>query len=103
MNPTDNLQRSADDIMDHVVGVVETAKRRAAETADEIGGATRRTIHDAQGATEEAWTDAASRAKHLRAQVVVYLREQPLNTVIVAVATGFLLSLVLLFFRRILK
>ena len=78
---------------------IESAKTRAAETAVEIGRATRKTIHDAQGATEEAWTDAASKAKNLRSRVVVYLRKQPINKMIIAFAAGFLLSVLLLFFR----
>ena len=99
MTATNNLQRAAEDAKDQVVAAIENAKTRAAATADEIGRATRKTIHDAQGATEEAWTDAASRAKNLRSQVVVYLRKQPINAIIIAVAAGFLVSLLLLFFR----
>jgi ElaB/YqjD/DUF883 family membrane-anchored ribosome-binding protein len=96
---TNNLQRAAEDAKDQVVAAIENAKTQAAATADEIGRATRKTIHDAQGATDEAWTEATSRARNLRSQVVVYVRKQPVNTVIIAVAAGFLLSLLLLFFR----
>jgi ElaB/YqjD/DUF883 family membrane-anchored ribosome-binding protein len=56
-------------------------------------------MHTAQGATQEAWSDAASSAKVLRSRVESYLQEQPLHTIALALATGFLLSLVLLFFR----
>jgi ElaB/YqjD/DUF883 family membrane-anchored ribosome-binding protein len=96
---TNNLQRAAEDAKDQVVAAIENAKTQAAATADEIGRATRKTIHDAQGATDDAWTEATSRARNLRSQVVVYVRKQPVNTVIIAVAAGFLLSLLLLFFR----
>ena len=99
MSTTNNLQRAAEEVQNQVVTAIESAKTRAAETADEIGRATRKTIHDAQGATEEAWTDAASKAKNLRSQVVVYLRKQPINKIIIAFAAGFLLSVLLLFFR----
>jgi ElaB/YqjD/DUF883 family membrane-anchored ribosome-binding protein len=99
MTTTNNLQRAADDVKDQVVTAIENAKTQAAATADEIGRAARRTIHDAQGATEEAWTGATSRAKNLRSQVVVYLRNQPINKIIIAFAAGFLLSVLLLFFR----
>jgi ElaB/YqjD/DUF883 family membrane-anchored ribosome-binding protein len=99
MTATNNLQKAAEDAKDQVVAAIENAKTRAAATADEIGRATLKTIHDAQGATEEAWTDAASRAKNLPSQVVVYLRKQPINAIIIAVAAGFLVSLLLLFFR----
>ena len=99
MTTTNNLQGAAEDVKDQVVAAIENAKTRAAATADEIGRATLKTIHDAQGATEEAWTDATSRAKNLRSQVVVYLRKQPINAIIIAVAAGFLVSLLLLFFR----
>jgi ElaB/YqjD/DUF883 family membrane-anchored ribosome-binding protein len=98
MTTTNNLQRAADDVKDQVVAAIETAKTQAAATADEIGRATRQTIHDAQGATEEAWTDATSRAKNIRSQMEVYLRTQPINTIIIAVAAGFLLSVLLLLF-----
>ena len=99
MTTTNNLQGAAEDVKDQVVAAIENAKTRAAATADEIGRATRKTIHDAQGATEEAWTDATSRAKNLRSQVVVYLRKQPINKIIVAFTAGFLLSVLLLLFR----
>jgi ElaB/YqjD/DUF883 family membrane-anchored ribosome-binding protein len=95
-----NLQRAAEDAKDQVVAAIETAKTGVAATGDEIGRAKRKTIHDAQGATEEVWTEAASRAKNLRSQVGVYVRKQPVNIIIIAVATGFLVSLLLLFFRR---
>jgi ElaB/YqjD/DUF883 family membrane-anchored ribosome-binding protein len=97
---TNNLQSAAEGAEDQAVAAIENAKTRAAATADEIGRATRKTIRDAQGATEEVWTEAASRAKNLRSQVGVYLRKQPVNKIIIAVAAGFLLSLLLLFFRR---
>jgi ElaB/YqjD/DUF883 family membrane-anchored ribosome-binding protein len=99
MNKTDKLNRAVDDAMDQVADALENVKAHAISTADEIGRATRRTVHSAQGATEEAWSDAASSAKVLRSRVELYLQEQPLHTVVLALATGFLLSLVLLFFR----
>jgi len=67
--------------------------------ADEIGRATRRTMPSAQGTTEEAWSNAASRAKVLRSRVELYLQEQPLHTIALALATGFLLGLLFLFYR----
>jgi ElaB/YqjD/DUF883 family membrane-anchored ribosome-binding protein len=99
MNKTDKLNRAVDDAMDQVADALENVKAHAISTADEIGRATRRTMHSAQGATEEAWGDAASSAKVLRSRVELYLQEQPLHTIVLALATGFLLSLVLLFFR----
>ena len=79
------------------MAAIESVKARAAATAEEIGRATRKTIHDAQGATEEALGDAASRAKNLQSDVALYLHEQAVNTIIVAIVTGLLMSLVLLF------
>jgi ElaB/YqjD/DUF883 family membrane-anchored ribosome-binding protein len=99
MNKTDKLNRAVDDAMDQVAAALENVKAHAISTADEIGRATRRTMHGAQGATEEAWSDAASRAKVLRSRVELYLQEQPLHTIALALATGFLLSLIFLFFR----
>jgi ElaB/YqjD/DUF883 family membrane-anchored ribosome-binding protein len=99
MTTTNNLQTAAEDVKDQVVAAIENAKTRAAATADEIGHATRKTVHDAQGATEEALTDATSRAKNLRSQAVIYLRTQPISAIIIAVAAGFLLSVFLLLFR----
>jgi len=99
MNKTDKLNRAVDDAMDQVADALENVKAHAISTADEIGRATRRTMHSAQGATEEAWDDAASTAKVLRSRVELFLQEQPLHTIVLALATGFLLSLVLLFFR----
>jgi ElaB/YqjD/DUF883 family membrane-anchored ribosome-binding protein len=99
MNETDKLNRAVDDAMDQVAAVLENVKAQATSTANEIGRATRRSMHGAQGATKEAWSDAASRAKVLRSRVELYLQEQPLHTIVLALATGFLLSLVLLFFR----
>ena len=98
LSTTNNLQRAADDVKDQVVAAIESAKTRAVESVDEIGRAKRKTIHDAQGATKEAWTDATSRAKNLRSQVVVYLRTQPISAIIIVVAAGFLLSVFLLLF-----
>jgi ElaB/YqjD/DUF883 family membrane-anchored ribosome-binding protein len=99
MITTNNLQRAPEDVKDQVVAAIENAKTRAVETVDEIGRATRKTIHDAQGATEEAWTDATSRAKNLRSQVIVYLRTEPISAIIIVVAASFLLSVFLLLFR----
>lgn len=99
MNNTDKLNRAVDDAMDQVAAALENVKAQAISTADELGRATRRTMHGAQGATEEAWSDATSRAKVLRSRVELYLQEQPLHTIVLALATGCLLSLVLLFFR----
>lgn len=99
MNKTSNLNKVADDAKNQVAAAIDTVKARAAATADEIGRATRKTIHDAQGATEEAWSDAASRAKDLQYQIEVYLREQRANTIIMAVAAGLLISLILLLLR----
>ena len=81
------------------MAALENVKAQAIATADEIGRATRKTMHSAQGATEEAWSEATSNAKNLRTHVVVYMREQPVNTIMMAVAAGFLLSLAMLFFR----
>ena len=50
MSTTSNFQKAAEDVKDEVVTAIESAKTRAAETAVEIGRATRKTIHDAQGA-----------------------------------------------------
>ena len=99
MNNTDKLNRAVDDAMDQVAAALDNVKAHAVSTADEIGRATRRRMHNAQGATEEAWSDAASSAQVLRSRVESYLQEQPLHTIVLALATGFLLSLVLLFFR----
>jgi ElaB/YqjD/DUF883 family membrane-anchored ribosome-binding protein len=99
MNNTDRLHRAVDDAKDQVVAALENVKAQAIATADEIGRATRKTMHRAQGTTEEVWGEAASNAKNLRSQVAVYMRAQPANTIMMAVATGFLLSLLLLFFR----
>jgi ElaB/YqjD/DUF883 family membrane-anchored ribosome-binding protein len=99
MSKTNSLHKAADDAKDNVMAAIENAKARAAATADDIGRATRKTIHDAQGATEEAWSDATSRAKDLQSQVEVYLREERTNTIIMAVAAGLLISLVLVYFR----
>jgi ElaB/YqjD/DUF883 family membrane-anchored ribosome-binding protein len=99
MNNPDNLHRAVDDAKDQVAAALENVKAQAIATADEIGRATRKTMYSAQEATEEVWSEATSNAKNLRSHVVVYMREQPVNTIMVAVATGFLLSLILLFFR----
>jgi ElaB/YqjD/DUF883 family membrane-anchored ribosome-binding protein len=99
MNKTNNLHRATDQAKDQVVAAIENAKARAAATAEEIGRATRKTIHDAQEVTEEAWSDARSKAKHLRSEVAVYVREQTVNTILTAVAVGLLLSLLFLFFQ----
>jgi ElaB/YqjD/DUF883 family membrane-anchored ribosome-binding protein len=99
MNKTDRLNRAVDDAMNQVAAALENVKAQAISTADEIGRTTRRTMHGAQGATEEAWSDAASKAKVFRSRVELYLQERPLHTVVLALATGFLLSLVLLLFR----
>ena len=99
MNKTDKLNRAVDDAMDQVAAALENVKAQAISTADEIGRATRRTMHGAKGATEEAWNDTTSRTKALRSRVELYLQEQPLHTIVLALATGCLLSLVLLFFR----
>jgi hypothetical protein len=97
MHKTNNLHRAADDAKDNVAAAIETLKARATVTADEIGRATRKTIHDAQGATEDALSDAAARAKILRSEVGAYLHEQALNTIMAAVVAGLLMSLILLF------
>ena len=99
MNKTDKLNRAVDDALDQVAAALENVKAQAISTADEIGRATRRTMHSAQGATEEAWSDAASRAKVFRSRLELYLHERPLHTMVLALATGFLLSLILLLFR----
>jgi ElaB/YqjD/DUF883 family membrane-anchored ribosome-binding protein len=99
MNNTDKLNRAVDHAMDQVTAALENVKAQAISSADEIRRATRRSMHSAQGATEEAWSDAASRAKVLGSRVELYLQDQPLHTIALALATGFLLSLVLLFFR----
>jgi ElaB/YqjD/DUF883 family membrane-anchored ribosome-binding protein len=99
MNNTDNLHRAVDDAKDKVVTALGNVKAQAMATADEISRATRKTMHSAQGATEEAWSEATSNAKNLRTHVVAYMREQPVKTIMMAVAAGFLLTLVMLFFR----
>jgi ElaB/YqjD/DUF883 family membrane-anchored ribosome-binding protein len=96
MNNTDKLNRAVDDAMDQVAAALENVKAQAISAADELGRATRRTM---QGAREEAWSDARARAKVLRSRAESYLQEQPLHTIVLALATGCLLSLVLLFFR----
>jgi ElaB/YqjD/DUF883 family membrane-anchored ribosome-binding protein len=99
MNNPDKLHRAVDDAKDQVAVALENVKAQAIATADEIGRTTRKTMHSAQGATEEVWSEARANAKNLRAHVAVYMREQPVNTIMMAVATGFLLSLILLFYR----
>jgi ElaB/YqjD/DUF883 family membrane-anchored ribosome-binding protein len=99
MNKASNHHKALDDAKDQVVAAIENVKARAAATADDFGRATQKTINDAQGATEEAWSDAASRARHLQSQVEAYFREERVNTIIMAVAAGFLLSALLVYFR----
>ena len=99
MNKTDKLNRVVDDAMDQVAAALENVKAQAISTANEIGRTTSKSMHRAQGVTDEAWSDATSRAKVLRSRVQLYLQEQPLHTIALALAAGFLLSLVLLFFR----
>lgn len=99
MNKTDKLNRVVDDAMDQLAAALENVKAHAISTANEIGRTTRKSMHRAQGATDEAWSDASSRAKVLRSRVELYLQEQPLHTIVLALAAGFLLGLVLLFFR----
>jgi ElaB/YqjD/DUF883 family membrane-anchored ribosome-binding protein len=99
MHKTNSLHQVTDDAKDHVVAAIESVKARATATAEEVGRAARKTIHDAEDATEEALSDAASRARSVRSEIAVYLREQAINTLIVAVVTGLLMSLVLLFLR----
>jgi ElaB/YqjD/DUF883 family membrane-anchored ribosome-binding protein len=97
MHRTNNLHRAADDAKDSIAAAIETLKEHAAATADKTGGTTRKTIHDAQGATEDALSDAASRAKTLQSEVGSYLHEQALNSIVAAVIAGLLMSLILLF------
>ena len=99
MNKTDRLNRAVDDAMDQVAAALENLKAHAISRAAEIRRTTRKSMNGAQGATEEAWSDATSRAKVLRSQVELYLQEQPLHTIAVALSAGCVLSLVLLFFR----
>ena len=99
MNKTDKLNRVVDDAMDQVAAALENVKAHAISTANEIGRTTSKSMHRAQGATDEAWSDATSRAKVLRSRVQLYLQEQPLHTMVLALAAGFLFSLVLLFSR----
>jgi ElaB/YqjD/DUF883 family membrane-anchored ribosome-binding protein len=97
MHKTNNLHRVTDDAKDQVVAAIETVKAQAAATAEEIGRAPRKAIHDAQGATEEALSSAASKAKSLQSEVGDYLHEQAINAIIAAMVAGLLMSLVLLF------
>jgi ElaB/YqjD/DUF883 family membrane-anchored ribosome-binding protein len=97
MHRTNNLHRAADDAKDSVAAAIETLKEQATATAEEIGRATRKTIHEAHGATEDALSDATSRAKTLQSEVGSYLHEQALNAIIAAVVAGLLMSLILLF------
>lgn len=99
MNKTDKLNRAVDDAIDRIAAALENVKAQAISVVDEIGCATRRTMRSARVATEEAWGDATSRTKVSRSQVDLYLQEQPLHTIVLALATGGVLSLVLLFFR----
>ena len=99
MHKTNNLHEAADDAKHHVVAAIESVKARAAATAEEVGRSAQERIHDAQDATEEALSDVASRAKLMQSEVVVYLHEQAINTLIAAVVTGLLMSLVILFLR----
>src|ERR1700722_4015380 len=99
MNKASNHHKALDDAKDQVVAAIENVKARAAATADDFGRATQKTINDAQGATEEAWSDATSRAKHLQSQVKAYFREERVNTIIMAIAAGFLLSALLVYLR----
>ena len=79
------------------MAAVENVKAQVAATAEEIGRATRKTIHDAQGATEQALSGAASKAKGMQSEVGDHLHGQAINTIIAAVVAGLLMSLVLLF------
>jgi len=97
MHKTNNLHKAAEGAKDSVAAAFETLKEHATATADEIGRATRKTIREAQGATEDALSDAASRAKTLQSEVGSYLHEQALNAIIAAVVAGLLMSLILLF------
>jgi len=99
MHNTNNLHEAADDAKDQVVAAMENVKARAAASAEEAGRAARKTLHNVQDATEEALRDAASRAKSMQSEIAVYLHEQAINTLILAVITGLLMSLVLLFLR----
>ncbi len=97
MHRNNNLHRAADDAKENVAAAVETLTAQASATADELGRAARKTMHDVQGATEDALNDAAARAKALQSEVGAYFQEQALNTIIAAVVAGLLMSLIFLF------
>jgi hypothetical protein len=97
MHKSNNLHKATNDAKDNVLAAIETVKTQAAATAEEIGRTTRKTLRDAQGATEEALSDAASRAKGLQSEVGLYLHEQARNTIIAAIIAGLLMSLILVF------
>lgn len=99
MHKTNNLHQVTDDAKDHVAAAIESVKARASATAEEVRRAARKRIHDAQDATEEALSDVAARAKSMQSEIAVYLHEQAINTLIAAVVTGLLMSLVILFLR----
>ena len=63
MNNPDKLHRAVDDAKDQVAVALENVKSQAIATADEIGRTTRKTMHSAQGATEEVWSEARANAK----------------------------------------
>jgi hypothetical protein len=92
-----NLHRATDHAKENVAAAIDTLKTHASATAEDIGRAARKTMHDAHGATEVALKSASSRAKTLPSEVRGYFQEQALNTIIAAVVAGLLISLILLF------
>ena len=99
MNKTDKLNRAVDDAMDQVAAALESVKAQAISTADEIGQEREEACIPHRERLRKLGATPHPALKSSRSRVESYLQEQPLHTIALALATGFLLSLVLLFFR----
>ena len=94
MNKRSNLEKAADDAMEHVVAAVEDVNAGATAMVDGLGRATQKKLRDVQGATETAWVEAGSKATNLRSRGVACVHRHPLNTVVTTFGAILLVSLI---------
>jgi hypothetical protein len=100
MNKRSNLEKAADDAMEHVVAAVEDVKAGATAMVDGLGRATQKKLRDVQGATETALAEAGSKATNLRSRGVAYVHRHPLNTVVTTFGAILLVSLIFFLMRH---
>jgi len=89
----DHVKAAADDFKAAASAKAEEIRRAAEQKAAELRAVASDRAREFKGAAQGAWSDARSKAKTWQSESEMYIRDNPMKAVFVAMGVGFVLGL----------